>query len=155
MKKYPMIFSFRNLIAGTGFVAGVDIRGQVLLSDEGDGFWMYGVQPGGLAAGGEDRGTALCRFRDSYNSVLFDIAADAPDFANFRDQVIGFFAQINRPNAEEWSEALAEVRRTGLALDGLNRVDADARTPGLSISEIKMSQTTPAQNQIDSIEEAA
>ena len=56
MTHYPLLFGFRDLVAGNGFVAGVNLNGRALLADEGDGFVMYGVNPGGIAAGGSNRG---------------------------------------------------------------------------------------------------
>jgi len=155
MNQYPLIFSFRQLVAGHGFLAGVGIRGRAILAEEGDGFWMYGVQPGGIAGGGLDRGMAFCRFRESYNSVLFDIASEAATFDEFRSQVREFFNQINRPNLAIWTDCLDEVRRTNLSLKGLERVDADELTPELTVFKVDASQTSPADNHIDSIDEAA
>jgi hypothetical protein len=45
MTRYPLLLGFRDLIAGNGFVASVALNGRALLVDEGDGFWMYGVNP--------------------------------------------------------------------------------------------------------------
>lgn len=42
MTRYPLLFGFRDLIAGNGFVAGVAINGRALLVDEDDGFWIFG-----------------------------------------------------------------------------------------------------------------
>ncbi|MFO8070331.1 MAG: hypothetical protein R6V85_00530 [Polyangia bacterium] len=136
-------------------MAVVGIRGRAVLADEGDGFWMYGVQPGGISGGGPDRGLAFYKFRESYNSVLFDIASEAATFAEFESQVEELFSQINRPNFAIWDDALDEVRRSKLSLQGLERVDADTRTPELTVFEVDTSRTSPSDNQIDSIGEAA
>ena len=48
----PLIFTYRDLVYGTGILAEVRVRGRVLAVTEQDGVWMYGVNPGGLAAPG-------------------------------------------------------------------------------------------------------
>ena len=80
MTRYPLLLGFRDLIAGNGFVASVALNGRALLVDEDDGFWMYGVNPGGLAAGGSTAAEALAEFRKDYRLVLFDIATEAEGF---------------------------------------------------------------------------
>jgi hypothetical protein len=119
MTRYPLLFGFKDLIAGNDFVAGVSVNGRALLVDEGDGFWMYGVNPGGLAAGGADRGEAQTEFRQGYRSVLFDIAARAPDFDSFRQQVVQFFEETNSPTDLEWEEVVGEVRKGNVVADWL------------------------------------
>ena len=48
----PLIFTYRDLVYGTGILAEVRVRGRALAVTEQDGVWMYGVSPGGLAAPG-------------------------------------------------------------------------------------------------------
>jgi hypothetical protein len=51
MTRYPLLLGFHDLVAGNGYIAGIALsNGRALLVDEGDGFWMYGVNPGGMAA---------------------------------------------------------------------------------------------------------
>lgn len=106
MTRYPILFGFRDLIAGNGFVAGVGVNGRVLLVDEDDGYWMYGVNPGGLSAGGATAPEAQAEFRVIYRSVLFDIAAEATDFESFKSEVERFFSETNEPTKAEWDEAV-------------------------------------------------
>jgi hypothetical protein len=58
---------------------------------EGGGVWMYGVRPGGLAAGGKDEGEAYLEFCQACRSVLYDIAEEASDFPDFKGRVERFF----------------------------------------------------------------
>lgn len=125
MTHYPLLFGFRDLIAGHGFIAGVDLSGRALLADEGDGFWMYGVNPGGIAAGGGSAGEAQAEFRSRYRSVLFDIAAEARDFAEFERQVTQFVEETNTGTATEWDEAVASVRSGAVDADWLPKGSAD------------------------------
>ncbi|MBI5486270.1 MAG: hypothetical protein HY905_02940 [Deltaproteobacteria bacterium] len=157
MKKYPLIFTFRDLIHGNGFVAGITMEGRVLLSEEPDGsFWMFGVQPGGLADGGRDRDAAFRAFKNGYLSVLYDIAAEAPGFDLFRAEVEELFCQVNEPNRSAWDLALADVRRTNASLPNLERrFDAESRAPELQVVLVDTSKATPASNKFDEFSEAA
>src|SRR5258706_8580365 len=97
MTQYPLLFGFNDLLAGKGFFAGVSVSGRGLLVDEGDGFWMYGVNPGGVAAGGKTPAEAQSEFRLVYRSVPFDIASEAMDFHGFKEEVDRFFNDTNKP----------------------------------------------------------
>ncbi len=155
MKPYPLIFTFRDMLAGNGFVAEVYMRGHVLLGDEGDGFWTYGVQPGGIAAGGLDRGSALSEFREQYKSVLYDIAAEAGTFEELRAEFQGFFQEQSPHTRELWVSAREQVRRGEISLQGMDKVDSDHRVPELQVTEVEPPRANPARNRLDTIEEAA
>lgn len=149
MKCYPLVFSFRDLIAGNGFVAAVAMDGHVLLSEEEGGFWMYGVQPGSVAAGDVQRDSAFKAFKDSYLSVLFDIAAEATTFEQFDEKVKVFFAQVNEPNAKDWAWALAEVRAKNMNLPNLARLPAESRPPALMIAKMAPERANSGVNEFD------
>ncbi len=153
MTRYPLLFGFRDLIAGKGFVAGVTLRGRALLADEGDGFWMYGVNPGGLAAGGKTPGEAQAEFRQGYRSVLFDIAAQAGDFADFRQQAIAFFQETNRPTEREWEEAVAEVRKGNVVADWLPSKKVESAPLGMDV--VPLEAFDPGLNALDQSQLAA
>jgi len=156
LKKYPLFFSYRDLIAGSGFVAGVAIKGSVLLDTTGGEVWMYGVQPGGIAGGGFDRTGAFSEFRRSYLSVLYDLAGAAQSFKEFKAEVTRFFSEVNQPNAADWTAALAAVRKDGSSLDGLTKVDADSEKCGLEVVLLTgVKHANPELNQLDEINEAA
>ncbi len=156
LKKFPLFFSYRDLIAGSGFVAGVAMKGRVLLDTTGGEAWMYGVQPGGIAGGGVDRAGAFNEFRRSYLSVLYDLAAEAQTFKEFKAEVTRFFSEVNAPHVDEWKTALASVRRDGTSLEGLTKVDADSEKCSwevVSLTGIK--HANPQLNQLEEIKEAA
>ncbi len=111
MTNYPLLFGMRNLLAGNGFVAGVAVDGRALLVDEGDGFWIYGVNPGGIAAGGRNEADAIAAFRSIYQSVLFDIASETETFEAFKTQVEEFVHSTNEPMAEDWKKAARSTRK--------------------------------------------
>jgi hypothetical protein len=151
-KKFPLFFSYRDLIAGSGFVAGVAMKGRVLLDMTGEEVWMYGVQPGGIAGGGLDRACAFNEFRRSYLSVLYDLAAEAKSFKGFNIEVTRFFSEMNGPNADDWTAALTAVRKSGTSLEGLTKVNADAERCALEVVSLTgVRSASPQLNQLDPV----
>ena len=71
---------------------------------------IYGVNPRGLAEGGESINDAYWNFRKDYTKVLDDIAEDARNFDEFRLEVIRFFEDTNLPTLKEWEAAVQDVR---------------------------------------------
>ena len=147
MTSYPFLFSFRDLIVGNGYFAGVAASGRVLLVQEDDNdWWLFGVQPGGIAGGDTDRNVALAEFKKSYLSVLQDIAAEAPSFAEFETEVRRFFAQVNDATAADWDEALKAVR-SGAKYPGIVSVkSAEQNAPKIEITQISQTTATPQAN---------
>jgi hypothetical protein len=126
MKTYPLVLQLRDLIAGNGFLAHVQVDGRALLVTESDGTWVYGVQPGALAGGAGDRAAALHDFRERYKSVLYDIAADSDTFEDFRAEVTAFFAQVDPEDNAVWCNALMEVYQTNATMSDLPTVKAES-----------------------------
>ena len=71
---------------------------------------MDGVYPGAVAAGGDSRDEALLRFRESYRSVLYDLAAAASSFEEFKADVERFFWEETPGEGAAWLEAAAALR---------------------------------------------
>ena len=127
MTRYPILFGFRDLVAGSGFVATIATEGRALLADEGEeGFWMFGVNPGGIAGSGNTPVEAQTDFRQRYKSVLFDIASASRDFEEFKATVGRFFHEVNKPTAKEWDAAVQEVREGKVSADWLLTAKADS-----------------------------
>lgn len=155
VKQYPLVFSFRDLIKGKGFVAGVAMDGRVLLVEEDDGdVWMFGVHPGAIAGGNHTRDAAFAEFKRQYLGVLFDIAAEATTFQEFEREVTELFNTVNKPSLIEWEKALAEVRATSASLNALPTVKSESKTPRLYIQKIETEEAEP-RNEFDEISEAA
>lgn len=128
MTRYPLLFGFRDLIAGKGFVASVSLSGRALLVDEDRrGFWMYGVNPGGVAAMGGTAGKAQSEFRSSYRSVLSGIAAQARGYSEFEREVSGFVDASNPRTVAEWEDAVCAVRQGKVCTDWLPKRTAASR----------------------------
>lgn len=146
MKRYPLVFGFRDLVAGEGFLAGVTTEGRALMEAEDDGAWVYGVNPGGVAAGGPDKGEAFAAFKKSYLSVLFDLAKTSATFEAFKSAVEAFFEETNGPAAGEWDEAVREVREGKITADWLGTRNADRE---LSVTVALVAKIQPSVNFLD------
>lgn len=108
---FPVLYDFRDLVAGNGYVAQVEILGRVLLEEDADEVSFSGVQPSGLAGSGANRGEAWAEYLARHRAVLFDMADEASDFDGFRNAVKGFFDEPNGDMEALWGEAVAAVRR--------------------------------------------
>lgn len=106
---FPLIYGFRELIAGNGFVAGVEVNGRVLVKDEGEEWWAYGVEPGGVAAPGPGGPEAYQAFRQAFHEVLVDSAVLTEDFGAFKAEVEALCAR-NEGWEAEWLEAREAIR---------------------------------------------
>jgi hypothetical protein len=121
MTHYPLLFTFRDKVSGEGFLAGVTVHGRGLAVEEADGWWMYGVEPGDLAAGGATFTEAQREFRKTFTTILFDIAEDAKDFKTFKAEVSRFFKGVNHPTAQEWQAAVLEVRAGKITAEAISQ----------------------------------
>lgn len=109
MPHWPFLITLRETVFGNGFLAEVVANGRALGVLEGtDDFWLYGVNPGGIAAGGKTGAEAQFNFAHDFKLVLHDIANDAPDFVSFKGHVERFFHETS--DEADWLEAVAEVK---------------------------------------------
>ena len=138
MNGIPLLFTFRDRIVGMGFNAVVTSYGRVLGVVEGDrDIWIYGVEPGALAASGTDPKEALEEFRQTFTKVLRDFAAEAHSFAEFEEATQRFFAGVNVPNEQAWLLAVDAVRAGTLVLDKMPQEPAESRRFVQVIEEIE------------------
>lgn len=144
MTAYPLLFGRRELVEGNGFVAGVDVHGRALLTEEEGIFWVEGVNPGGFAASGSSRGDALAVFCQELRAVLFDIAAGAGTFEGFKSEVEKFFHETSEMALREWEAAVQEVRAGKLDTDWL--IQRPAESP-LSVDVVLIRQPKATNNQ--------
>ncbi len=136
---FPLIFNFRDLIAGQGFVASITTRGRLVLAEEAEGWTLYGVNPGGLAGGAEDRTAAFADFRGGYQSVLDDIAHEAKDFETFKASVERFVLDTNLDVGAEWERLRTLVRSGAINLDDMERDE----TEGLACTSVQLVTPKP------------
>ncbi len=153
MSAFPFFFTFSDKIEGNGFVADVQMMGKVLGVKEDDSTWMYGVQPGGIAATGQNEDEAFATLRRSYKSVLFDVADESDDFLQFKKQVETFFNEICEETKREWDEAVEAVRRGDVMAERLEKKNADANPPYVLV---RIVETPKAQdNMLDELRAVA
>jgi len=149
MTHYPLLFGFRDLVAGRGFLAGVAVNGRALLVHDDDlGYWMYGVNPGGLAAGGVDVGEAQHSFRETYRTVLFDIAEDANSFEEFKAEVHRFFDEAGG-FLSDWTDAVSEVRAGTVKQDWFPEADSSRAKLAIEVTPLSADRLDPRLNEPD------
>jgi len=128
-RTYPLIFTFRDDVDGEGFLARVTIRGRALMVDEGDGWWLYGVEPGGMAESGGTPHEAYQRFRRAFTAVLFETAVDAKSFDDFESEIRRFARETDQEEEARWLEVSAAIRSGEIVpeapFDSLPRKSAD------------------------------
>jgi hypothetical protein len=136
MTSYPVLFGYRDVISGRNFIAFAKTDGHALLTKEEDGYWLYGVYPGGIAGGGREIAEATRELKKSYLSVLFDIAEEARSFEDFKEEAERFFHQCNEPTKTEWEATHAQVKSGQLSTNDLPRRDAATRPPRIEVQRI-------------------
>ncbi len=129
-RSYAAVFSFRNTVEGAGFLARVTACGRALMvHEEDDSWWLYGVEPGAIAESGASGPEAYAAFRRAFTKVLFDFVAGAENFVAFRAQVQDFFVAADEAEEAEWRASVEALRSGELELekplDELPRWDAD------------------------------
>lgn len=143
MNHCPLIFNFTEKVEGDGFMADVKMRGRILWVKEGGEMWMYGVQPGGVAACGKGEGATYLEFRQTYlefrrtlQGVLFDISIDSPDYNSFQRKIRRFFKEVSKPTEEEWWEAVREAREGRIKVEDMPILNADTEEPYIKVKKI-------------------
>lgn len=108
---YPLIFSFNEMIGAPKFLAGVSGSGRALMvREDGGSWWLYGVEPGGIAGSGDTPQEAHLRFVETLKGVLADLAADVTSIQDFETQVKTFFCEKDGKEEARWLEASAAIR---------------------------------------------
>ena len=112
----PLLLNFREVLFGNGIVVEVHgFNGRALCVQESDGCWIYGVNPGGMAAFGESDVIARREFRQMFSGILREIATEANSFDQFHALVRAFFEDTNKEYEKEWLEAVDVVRKATLS----------------------------------------
>lgn len=148
MATYPLLFDYKDLIAGNGFLGVVFSGGRAILVEDDDGIWMHGVTPGGISADGQSQKEATAAFKGAYLATLYDIAAEAVDFGHFQKAVSELFTDENAVFAAEWTEAVRKVREGTVTSDWLEKRAADSRR-GVQVFHIREKSVNPTLNALD------
>lgn len=111
MNEYPLLFTFRDIIEGNGFVAGVICNGRALMVNCGEEGWhISGVQPGALSELGGSPHEAYFYFRQGFTQGVKVLAADASDFADFERRLHAAFDWVDADEEARWEAAREQVR---------------------------------------------
>ena len=107
----PLLFLFKDEVTSKDFPAKIEVetRGRVLSLLDGGKVWMYGVQPGAIAASGNDRKEAAAAFRAAYKAVLLDIAEGGDGFVRVR----GTGPRVLQPSLRATRSGVVAGRREG------------------------------------------
>ena len=141
MTRYPIVFTYREIIVGNGFVAIVETTGRCLMEDFGDNdVWVTGVHPSGFSAGADDQQSASEAFQREHRVALLDMAHEAPDFDSFQAMVRDFHAQESEIGEVEWWDAVQQVRAGRITSDWLQKVSADTE-PSFRVRCISLSDS--------------
>lgn len=123
MTRYPLLFMYRDRLAVLDHLVEVTVRGRALAVHEDEGWWIYGVAPGGLAESGATDTEVQAAFRKSFSEILQDMAASVASLDDFRLEVRDFFTANDAREAEWWT-AVEDVRANRVTSE-LERLPAD------------------------------
>lgn len=127
MVQYPFFFTFLDKVEGNGYLAHVEVHGRLLAVEEDAEWWMYGVNPGGVAASGKSKAEAYSEFRKTLMKVLFDTASRVGgDFHVFRKEAKRFFDEVNEPTLKEWEDTREQVRSGKINIEGMRRESSES-----------------------------
>jgi hypothetical protein len=146
----PFFFTYRDNVYGHGFLADVATHGRLLAAKEAaDAWWVYGVQPGDVAASGKTLSEAQAEFRKAFTAVLYDIANETKDFPEFKAHVESFVNEVNKPIAEAWDEAVRRVRESGMTAKTESPIEPAESPVTVQVVMKKFQKFTPADNVLD------
>jgi hypothetical protein len=110
MKSYPLYFTFKDVVKCGDSTSLVLAKGRVLMTLEEDEWWLYGVQPGGMAGYGRSQAEAFIDFRKGFKEILEGIASDATSPQEFERVARGFFCAIDKEDERIWEESRQQLR---------------------------------------------
>jgi hypothetical protein len=144
--RYPLLFSYRDTLFGNGMLVEVQVvNGRALCVREADDYWVYGINPGGMAAHGVDPDSAHAAFRKTFSHILVDLAVGSENLESFAAAVQKFFDETNEGYEVEWKDAISAVRRGDVSLEGIPLVPANSpRSIVVSVKQVE--QVTPQDN---------
>ena len=145
----PLLLNFREVLFGHGAVVEVHaVNGRALCVHESDGYWIYGVNPGGMAAFGDDAVSARREFRLAFSGILREIGKECDSFEDFATAIKAFFEDTNRGYDLAWREAVNGVRQGRIQVDGLEKSSADAPM-AVTVTVKTVAEVQPTDNDAD------
>jgi len=125
--RLPLLFSYRDTLFGPGMLIEVRVHnGRALYVEEADGGWLYGVNPGGMAAPGASLQDAHLAFRQTFTNILVDLILDTRSEQEYRTAVERFVRETNEAYEADWLAAVEAVRALGTNPTGLAKAPAES-----------------------------
>lgn len=153
-KIYPLLYTFQEIVIGSGYIAEVCIKGRAtaiaerIESNDGDTaeeWWFNGVEPGGLARGGPSMNESYYSFKEGLKEIMVELAYRSAGYDEFKDYVVKFVHEVNEPEARDWSAAVEEVRNGNLDSPSPS-MRRDTDHAGRATVEVKLVSTTLTPN---------
>ncbi len=160
MTNYPVMFNFRDVVSGDGFLSGVTLGGRALIVPE-DGAWsIYGVRPAPIAESGQTPLEAFLNFKTAYKNVLFDLVEDSKSFEEFKKVAEKFYNETDSEEEKRWSDAVKAIRSGKVEIEEsiakLPKEDPENRPTFIMVSSMhEVGRITTADNIPDKFEFAA
>lgn len=134
----PLFLDYKFEIPCThGFTVGVNMKGRVLIEDDGQEQRVYGINPGGILArvpSSENITPALDAFSRKLRLVISDLSEEAESFDKFKTEMLATFS-TNTPYCELWRKAIAAVRGGHLDVKNMKRENSETE-PFLILKEL-------------------
>lgn len=124
MKHYPLMYNYAFPVSGNGFLVHISLRGRLLLEEEGDEVWIYGVNPGGFSIFAPTRDAALSAFTTRLHEVMNGVAESARTFPAFKKEVEELFS-TNEEYEKMWKAAHQAVRDGKADIEGMKREEKE------------------------------
>jgi len=146
--RYPLLFTYRDTLFGNASVLEVQATsGRALcIKESEDEYWIYGINPGGMAAYGSSPDAAYTAFRKAFSHILIDLANDVGTFEAFQAAVAKLFNETNVGYESDWQHAILAVQRGEVSLEGVPIVPANS-PPAHAVLDHLISWTRRAQSQ--------
>lgn len=110
MASYPIFFAYKDVVECGEFNALITARGRALLTFEDGKWWLYGVEPGGMAANGNEPKAAFREFSVAFGNIMRDLASETDCPKNFERGARQFFDSIDKTDEKAWKEARKKIK---------------------------------------------
>ena len=110
MNAYPLIFKFSRPVKTDNFHVAIAAQGRILMKQEFEKWWVYGVTPGSIAESGRTPTEAYYNFLNSFWGVVADISNEQQDCHSFISALNEFIKAGSAEDEKEWQEARNAVR---------------------------------------------
>ena len=125
---WPLLYSHLGTIMANGFLAEIELHGRLLATEEPEGVWIDGVNPGAIAVGAKTLSDTHVELRNTFARVFIDFADQSEDFNEFKAKVEHFFNETDPGTERDWEDAVLAVRSGAVVgPEELPRVNANTK----------------------------